>query len=34
MKAVEWVRAVRDAQYEEMKDLIPEAFAADVARSA
>ena len=34
MKAVEWVRAVRDAQYEETKDLGPEAFAAYVARKA
>lgn len=34
LKAVEWVRAVRDAQYEETKAMRPEEFAAYVARKA
>ena len=34
MKAVEWVRAVRDAQYEETKDMSMEEFLAYISRKA
>lgn len=34
LKAVEWVRVVRDAQYEETKDMSTEEFLAYIARKA
>ena len=34
LKTVEWVRAVRDAMYEETRALSAEEFAACVARKA